>query len=200
MQENKDLIFLPDPVAQFHDWFSLAEAREVNDPSAMSLATVGSDGAPNVRILLNRGMDARGFRFMTNSESQKGDEIAANPRAAICFHWKSLRCQVRAQGIVASVPPAESDAYFAARPRKSQIGAWASRQSRPLESLAELDTRFAEFEAKFSGGPVPRPTYWHGYILSPDWIEFWAERPHRLHERMLYAREGNGWRQTRLYP
>ncbi len=189
-----------DPVPQFAAWFAEAEMHEPNDPNAMSLATVDVNGAPHVRIVLCKGFDAAGLRFFTNMESNKGHDLAAHPHAAVCFHWKSLSRQVRAEGTVQKLPAAEDDAYFHTRHRDSQIGAWASQQSRPLESGIKLTTEFHQIKNKFTDQAIPRPPYWGGYLIIPHRIEFWQQRPHRLHERMLYTRENGEWQQMRLYP
>jgi pyridoxamine 5'-phosphate oxidase len=200
MEQNKDIVFDADPFALFHAWFELAQVHEINDPGAMSLATVDDNNMPNVRMVLNRGYHENGFRFLTNSESTKGNEMNNNQNGAICFHWKSLRRQVRAQGQIIKVPDEESDEYFARRPRESQIGAWASQQSRPLDSMQSLQARIGHFTQIFDNQPIPRPAYWFGYRLMPQIIEFWAERPFRLHERMRYTAQSQGWQQERLYP
>ncbi|MGE0260118.1 MAG: pyridoxamine 5'-phosphate oxidase [Alphaproteobacteria bacterium] len=167
----------------------------------MMLATATPDGAPSVRAVLLKGADANGFVFYTNLESRKAAELDANPRAALCFHWKSLSRQLRIEGRVEPAGAAEADAYFATRARDSQIGAWASAQSRPLESRAELEARFIEFRDRYAGeASVPRPANWAGYRVRPDRIEFWQERPFRLHDRVVFAREGDTWRKGRLYP
>ena len=189
-----------DPFALFGAWLKAAEAKEPNDPNAVALATADGAGAPSLRMVLLKGFDASGFTFYTNSESRKGRDLAANPRAALCFHWKSLRRQVRIEGGIESVSASEADAYFASRPRDAQIGAWASQQSRLLASRAELEQRIANFDAKYAVGPVPRPPQWSGYRLLPRVIEFWEERPHRLHERLVFHREGKAWRSEKLYP
>ncbi len=189
-----------DPISLFREWFAQARVREPNDGEAVALATADGDGQPNARMVLLKGVDERGFVFYTNTESRKGNELTANPRAALCFHWKSLRRQIRVQGPAAPVDAAEADAYFATRARDSQIGAWASRQSRLLESRFALEKAVARFAAKFALGPIPRPPYWSGYRLRPGRIEFWEERPFRLHDRLVFVREGEGWRQERLYP
>jgi pyridoxamine 5'-phosphate oxidase len=189
-----------DPMALFQEWFALARAKEINDGDAVALATADGDGQPNARMVLLKGADERGFVFYTNSESRKGTELSANPRAALCFHWKSLRRQIRVQGPVAPIDAAESDAYFASRPRDSQIGAWASQQSRPLESRFALEKAVARYAAKFAVGAIPRPTYWMGYRLRPQRIEFWEDRPFRLHDRHVFTRVGAGWQQQWLYP
>jgi pyridoxamine 5'-phosphate oxidase len=189
-----------DPLVLFREWLAEATQREPNDPTAMALATVGADGQPSARMVLLKGVDEQGFVFYTNLESQKAAELAANPRASLLFHWKSLRRQVRIEGTVTGVSDAEADAYFASRPRGAQIGAWASRQSRPLESRFALEKRVAEYTAKFGLGSVPRPAFWSGYRVTPERIEFWQDRPFRLHDRLLYTRVREGWRTDKLYP
>lgn len=190
----------PDPIALFNDWLAAASTQEPNDPNAVALATSDANGQPNVRMVLLKGVDDGGFVFYTNLESQKGRELAANARAALCFHWKSLRRQVRVQGRIEPVTGAEADAYFATRHRESQIGAWASKQSRPLESRFALEKAVAVYAAKFGLSPVPRPAHWSGFRLLPARIEFWQERPFRLHDRLVYLRESNGWTTLKLYP
>lgn len=189
-----------EPLDRFHDWLAQAEAKEPSNPTACALATARADGQPSVRMVLMRGYDQRGFVFYTNLESQKGHELSENPKAAMCFHWKSLDKQVRIEGPVEPVSAEEADAYFASRHRLSQIGAWASDQSRPLESRFALEKRVAEATARFGAGKVPRPPHWSGFRIVPDRIEFWSEGRFRLHERILYLREGGGWRTERLYP
>jgi pyridoxamine 5'-phosphate oxidase len=191
-----------DPFARFAAWLKEAEASEPNDPNAMALATVDETGLPDVRMVLLKGFDARGFVFYTNLESAKGRELAAVPKAALCFHWKSLRRQVRIRGPAEPVGADEADAYFATRPRGSQIGAWASDQSRPLESAFALEKRVAEFTARFGFGTVPRPPHWSGFRVRPLSIEFWRDRPFRLHERLFFGRAALDapWRTARLYP
>jgi pyridoxamine 5'-phosphate oxidase len=189
-----------DPHALFDRWLAEARETEPNDPEAMALATAAADGRPSVRMVLLKGHDERGFAFYTNSQSRKGDELAANPRAALLFHWKSLRRQVRIEGAVEPAGEAESDAYFSTRSRDSRLGAWASDQSRPLASRAAFEARYADLAADHEGKDVPRPPYWWGYRLIPDRIEFWSDRPHRLHERRLFTRSGEGWREGLLYP
>jgi pyridoxamine 5'-phosphate oxidase len=189
-----------EPFAPFARWFELAGNSE---PLAetMTLATASRDGAPSLRAVLLKGFDERGFVFYTNFESRKAEELAANPRAALCFHWKSLGRQVRIEGTVSVVADAEADAYFASRPRDSQIGAWASAQSRPLAERGELERRFADFSRQYAANTaVPRPPYWSGFRVSPERIEFWQERPFRLHDRVLFVREGQAWRKQRLFP
>lgn len=189
-----------DPLVLFREWLAEATQREPNDPTAMALATVGADGQPSARMVLLKGVDEQGFVFYTNLESQKAADMAANPRASLLFHWKSLRRQVRIEGTVSGVSDAEADAYFASRPRGAQIGAWASRQSRPLESRFALEKRVAEYTAKFGLGSVPRPAFWSGYRVKPERIEFWQDRPFRLHDRLVYTRDRGGWRTDKLYP
>jgi pyridoxamine 5'-phosphate oxidase len=189
-----------DPHLLFETWFAEARAAEPNDPEAMALATAGADGRPSVRMVLLKGHDERGFAFYTNSESRKGGEIAANPRAALAFHWKSLRRQVRIEGRIEPTSDAEADAYFATRSRDARLGAWASDQSRPLASRAAFEARYARALADHEGRDVPRPVYWRGYRLVPDRIEFWTDRPHRLHERRLFTLGDDGWSEGLLYP
>ena len=189
-----------DPMKQFAAWMAEAIAAQVPEPTAMTVSTVGASGRPSARICLLKGADARGFVFFTNYESRKGREIDLNPRAALCFHWPSLGAQVRAEGEVERVPAPDSDAYFATRPRGSQLAAWASRQSAPLASREELLARYQEVKARFAGGPVPRPAFWGGYRLRPDRIEFWQDEENRLHRRLCYAREAGAWRAQALQP
>ena len=190
-----------DPFTQFRTWFAEAETAEINDPNAMSVATVGADGRPSARILLLKGLDERGFTFFTNTESRKGEQLAAHQFAALTFHWKSLRRQVRIEGPVEFVTDAEADTYFASRPRGSRVGAWASQQSRPLADRATLEQAVRDAEARFDGGDVPRPAHWTGYRVVPDRIEFWQDREYRLHDRILFIRQGEGmWGKCRLYP
>lgn len=191
-----------EPFALFDAWMSEAKASEPRDADAAALATVDSEGLPNARMVLVKEVDPRGFVFYTNQESAKGRELETRPKAALVLMWKSLGRQVRARGPVERVSDAEADAYFASRPRGAQIGAWASQQSRPLASRAELETAVARFEKKYGKDPVPRPPYWVGYRLVPLVIEFWAERPFRLHDRIAFsrARPGEPWTRTRLQP
>jgi pyridoxamine 5'-phosphate oxidase len=189
-----------DPFAQFGAWMTEAERSEPNDPNAMTLATVGSDGRPTARMVLLKGFDRDGFVFYTNLASRKARELAANPKAALCFHWKSVRRQVRIEGEVEPVADAEADAYFASRPRISQIGAWASKQSQPLTGRFELEARIAKYTARHALGTVPRPPFWSGFRLKPDAIEFWEDRPFRLHMRYRYCLGCDGWTGQELYP
>ncbi|MEQ8966437.1 MAG: pyridoxamine 5'-phosphate oxidase [Azospirillaceae bacterium] len=201
-----ELAAADDPFDLFAEWMAEAEAHEVNDPNAMALATVGADGQPSVRMVLLKGVDEagaepRGFVFYTNLESRKGVQLAANGKAALCFHWKSLRRQIRVEGPVLAVSEEEADAYFESRPRGSRIGAWASKQSRPLSGRAELLRRAAEVGARHAVGRIPRPPHWSGFRVVPARIEFWRDRPFRLHDRLVYHRDQNGaWTTERLYP
>jgi pyridoxamine 5'-phosphate oxidase len=195
-----DLAKTADPIALFSEWFAAACASEPNDPDAMALATVGADGMPDVRMVLLKGADARGFVFYTNTQSTKGVQLGANAKAALAFHWKSIGRQIRMRGSVEPVSEAEADSYFASRARDSQIGAWASQQSRPLESEDALERAVAAQTSKYAGTSVPRPPHWSGYRLVPTTIEFWEQRPFRLHRRRLFTRDGGGWKETRLYP
>ena len=170
------------------------------EPTAFTLATASPDGSPSARVLLLKGIDETGFVFYTNFQSRKGGELLANPRAAMCFHWQPLEIQVRVEGAVAPVADAEADAYFASRPRGSQLGAWASSQSRPIATPGDLEARLAEVTARFDGAPVPRPPHWSGFRLTPERIEFWKNMPSRLHVRHRYSRDGQGWRVETLYP
>ena len=191
-----------DPFALFATWMAEAEKSEPNDANAMALATADETGQPNVRMVLLKGVDARGFVFYSNAESIKGGELAANPRAAVNFHWKSLRKAVRVQGTIAQVMDAEADAYFATRPKDSQIGAWASPQSRLMEGRWVFEKRIAEYALKYGIGTVPRPPYWTGWRLCPIRIEFWRDRPFRLHDRLVYSRDSatSPWTTERLFP
>jgi pyridoxamine 5'-phosphate oxidase len=191
-----------DPFALFTEWMRDAEKTEPNDPNGMALATVDADGLPNVRMVLLKGFDEAGFVFYTNYESQKGREILGSMKAALCFHWKSLHRQVRVRGTVDKVSAAEADAYFASRARDSRIGAWASQQSRPLESRFALETAVAKYAAKYTIGEIPRPPHWSGFRIKPLSIEFWHDRPFRLHDRVIFHRDrqGGDWSKARLYP
>ncbi|MGA0530523.1 pyridoxamine 5'-phosphate oxidase [Hansschlegelia sp. KR7-227] len=190
-----------DPFDVFDSWFEEARASEINDPNAMALATVDADGLPDVRVVLMNGYDRRSLAFYTNVGSAKGRQLDGRPKAAAVFHWKSLRRQVRFRGPVERVTDAEADAYYATRPRLSRIGAWASRQSQPLASRAELEQAVARREAQFEGGDPPRPEWWTGYRIVPISIEFWLDQPFRLHDRAEFRRDGGGgWTRTRLYP
>ena len=188
------------PLALFDEWLETASKSEINDPNAMSLATATPDGIPSVRIVLLKRRDERGFSFYTNGQSRKGHELRENQHAALCLHWKSLQRQVRVEGTITELAPEEVDAYFQRRHRMSQIGAWASQQSRPLASREGLIAATAEFEKKFPG-EVPRPPYWTGFMVNPTRIEFWQERDFRLHDRFIFTpNDENGWTRQRLYP
>ena len=189
-----------DPMELFRDWMTEAEVSELNDPNAMSLATTTAHGMPSVRVVLLKGLDPRGFVFYTNKQSRKGEELTVNQHAALLFHWKSLRRQIRIEGPIEDVTEAEADAYFNSRSRASRLGAVASDQSRPLSSRAELEARLAALEARYPGEEVPRPAHWSGYRVLPASIEFWQDMPHRLHDRIVYRCEnGRNWQATRLY-
>jgi pyridoxamine 5'-phosphate oxidase len=190
-----------DPFARFAVWFAEAEASEPADPNAMIVVTSTPDGRPSARTILLKGVDARGFVFYTNKEARKAMELAANPRIFLLFYWKSLGRQIRIEGSVESVTDAEADAYYASRPRISRLGAWASQQSRPLDSRATLEARLAEYEAKFPGEDIPRPAYWSGYRVLPENFEFWQNMEFRLHDRTTYARNAEGgWTVGKLFP
>lgn len=188
------------PYALFGRWLEDARKSEPNDPNAVALASVDEDGMPNVRMVLLKDFDEQGFVFYTNYESAKGREVLGAMKAAMCFHWKTLRRQVRVRGPVETVSDAEADAYFASRPRGSRIGAWASTQSRPLESRFALEKSVAEYTARYAIGDIPRPPYWSGFRIKPVSIEFWHDRPFRLHDRVVFEENGDGWQKTRLYP
>ena len=197
-----DFVDAEEPLALFRTWMAEAREHEVNDANAMALATVDADGLPNLRMVLLKDADESGFVFYTNVESVKGAELTAAPKAALCFHWKSLRRQVRVRGPVERVGDAEADTYFATRPRGSRIGAWASQQSRPLESRFALEKAVARYTAKYGIGEVPRPDYWSGFRVLPVEMEFWHDRPFRLHDRVVFRRRAMAepWSRTRLYP
>jgi pyridoxamine 5'-phosphate oxidase len=200
--EVQDFTAAEDPFALFHDWLAESEKSEPADPEAMALATVDATGMPNVRMILLKGADERGFVFYTNCESAKGLELAANPKAALLFYWKSLARQIRVRGLVEPTTDAEADAYFATRHPLSRIGAWASQQSRPLESRVALEAGVARYQQEFAAGDIPRPPYWHGYRVRPVEIEFWKHGDFRLHDRIVFRREApeGPWTKTRLNP
>ena len=197
-----DFTAAEEPFALFAEWFAEAVKSEPNDPNAMALSTVDADGLPDVRMVLMKGYDATGFVFYSHIASQKGRELAANPKAALLFHWKSLRRQVRIRGTVTAVTDAEADEYFATRPKQAQIGAWASQQSQPLESRFAFEQAIAKFAAKYAIGEVPRPSGWHGWKIAPVRFEFWHDRPFRLHDRIEFRRAApdGAWSKVRLYP
>jgi len=198
----EDIFTREDPFALFEDWLAAAKNKELNDPNAMALSTAGPDGFPDVRMVLLKDFDERGFVFYTNTRSAKGSQLAENARAALCFHWKSLRRQVRIRGMVSQVASEEADAYFQSRARDSRIGAWASKQSRPLESRFALEKAVAGYAAKFNIGEIPRPQDWTGFRIAPVHMEFWRDRAFRLHDRLAFDRASPdaGWMTTRLYP
>ena len=191
-----------EPFTLFARWLKDAEGSEPNDPNAVAVATVDEDGLPNVRMVLLKGFDEQGFVFYTNFESQKGQEILGQKKAAMCFHWKSLRRQVRIRGPVEVVTDAEADTYYASRPRGSRIGAWASKQSRPLEGRFALEKSVAEYTARYAIGEIPRPSYWSGFRIRPTSIEFWHDRQFRLHDRVEFRRDdpAGSWSKVRMYP
>jgi pyridoxamine 5'-phosphate oxidase len=189
-----------DPIALFDAWFTEARRSEPHDADAMALATATPDGQPSVRMVLLKGFGPEGFTFYTNADSRKGEELAANPQASLLFHWKSLRRQVRIEGPVSEVSREEADAYFATRSRDSQLGAHASFQSRPLDQRSSFEARYEEMKGLFDGRDVPRPERWTGFRIAPERIEFWTDRPHRLHERRLFVRDRDGWKEGLLYP
>lgn len=193
-------VMTTNPFALFDDWYAQARASEINDSNAMALATADAQGQPSLRMVLLKGHGPTGFVFYTNYEGRKAADLLANPSAALLFHWKSLRRQVRIEGPVEKVSDAEGDAYFATRSRDSQLGAWASDQSRPLDNRAAFEKRFADMEARFKGRDVPRPPHWSGFRVVPQRIEFWQDREHRLHERRLFVRNGDSWDEGLLYP
>jgi pyridoxamine 5'-phosphate oxidase len=193
----------PDPIERFRSVYALAEKIDrsiIPEPNAMALATIENRDQPSVRIVLLKAFDDQGFVFYTNYEGRKGRQLLVHPRAALCFYWPPIDIQVRIEGTVSKVAEEEADAYFASRQRLSQIGAWASRQSEPLESETALDERVAKYEREFAGRDVPRPKFWSGFKVRAERIEFWKAKPNRLHERHVYTREGNGWRVETLYP
>jgi len=197
---DMDTMQLPDLISRFNEWLGDAEKSEPNDPTAMSLATVNADGEPSVRMVLLKDVDERGFVFYTNFESRKGQDLLQTGKAALCFHWKSLRRSVRINGDIEIVSDAEADEYFNSRARDSRIGAWASQQSRPMEGRFSLEAAVAKYAAKYAIGAIPRPPYWSGFRVKPYRIEFWRDKPFRLHERQQYQLTEDGWHKTILYP
>ena len=197
---SRDFTEADEPLRLFAAWMDEAEGSELNDPNAMALATVDQNGLPDVRMVLLKGADERGFVFYTNAESAKGEELAAMPKAALVLYWKSLRRQIRVRGAVSRVSDAEADAYFDSRHPASRIGAWASRQSRPLDSRTSLDEAVVRYAGKFGDGPIPRPPHWVGFRIVPATMEFWQDRPSRLHDRVRFTTSEAGWTRSRLYP
>jgi pyridoxamine 5'-phosphate oxidase len=197
---DDDFTLRDDPMPLFSEWLEEAKQSEINDPNALALATVDPSGLPDVRMVLLNGLNARGFTFYTNFESAKGQEILSSMKAAMCFHWKSLRRQVRVRGTVEVVGDDEADAYFETRARGSRIGARVSQQSRPLAERAILEDAVRKETERLAEGPVPRPAYWSGFRLLPEAIEFWKDGAFRLHDRVVFTRDGDGWRRQRLYP
>jgi pyridoxamine 5'-phosphate oxidase len=189
-----------EPFSLFDAWYQQAQRTEPEDPNAMALATATPEGAPSVRMVLLKGADSRGFVFYTNTESRKGAELATNPQAALCLHWKSLRRQVRVEGRVDPVSAEEADAYFNTRARDSRLGAWASEQSRPLDRRETLKARMHDIDARYPGEDIPRPPHWSGFRLVPHRVEFWLDQPFRLHDRLVFERDGDSWRSFRLFP
>lgn len=200
---SSDLEESENPFGLFARWLAEAEEKELNDSNAMALASVDETGLPNVRMVLLKGFDEQGFVFYTNYESQKGREILHSMKAALCFHWKSLHRQVRVRGLVEKVSDSEADAYYASRPRASRIGAWASRQSRPRTSRFALEKAVADYTARYAAGAIPRPPYWSGFRIKPLSVEFWQDRPFRLHDRLVFTRatpQDEAWQTQKLYP
>ncbi|WP_417620554.1 pyridoxamine 5'-phosphate oxidase [Parasphingorhabdus sp.] len=191
---------MTDPFSLFDSWFAEARASEINDSNAMTIATADAAGQPSARMVLLKGHGPDGFVFYTNQQSRKAKDISENPKAAILFHWKSLRRQIRIEGLLSTVSEVKADAYFATRSRDSQLGAWASDQSRPLDNRASFEARFAEMAERFEGKDIPRPPHWSGYCLAPERFEFWQDRAHRLHERRTFVRNNNDWTEGLLYP
>jgi len=199
-EDQGEVFTSDDPFVLFEEWFALAKTTEPNDAGAMALATTGADGLPDVRMVLLKDVSEGGLTFFSSRLSAKGRELAENPKAALCFHWKSIRRQVRFRGGVEEVSPQDADAYFATRARGAQIGAWASQQSKPLSDRGDLEKAVADYEKKFDSEEPSRPEYWTGYRIVPQEIEFWVNRPFRLHDRLQFAKVGDGWRANRLYP